>query len=142
MRSARLALVLALLVPFAGTAPARAAASRQMAPHRITQLESYMTLQPMYATILDDGRPVGLLLVAIGLNVPDAQLRAKTQRALPLLRDAYVRNLVSFAAVAVRRWKQPDVNMISARLQRATDRTLQTSGAQVLLSQVSIRITQ
>lgn len=141
MQPARLALVLALLVLFAGALPARVVA-RQMAPHRITQLKSYMTIEPLYATILDDGRPVGLLLVAIGLNVPDAGLRAQAQRAMPLLRDAYVRNLVSFAAVAVRPWKQPDANMISERLQRATDRTLHASGAQVLLGQVSIRITQ
>lgn len=139
MRSASLVLPLAalLLLPFA-----RAAEAAQMAPHRITQLESYMEIEPMYATILDGGRPIGLLLVAIGLNVPDAALRAKAKRAMPLLRDAYVRNLISFAAVAVRPSKQPDVTLIARRLQRVTDRTLAGAGAQVLLGQVAIRITK
>lgn len=139
MRSAGFALVLAALLslPFA-----HAAKAAQMAPHRITQLESYMALEPMYATILDGDRPIGLLLVAIGLNVPDAALRAKAKRALPLLRDAYVRNLISFAAVAVRPAKQPDVTLIAKRLQRVTDRTLAGAGAQVLLGQVAIRITK
>lgn len=139
MRSAGFALALAALLslPFARTAKAA-----QMAPHRITQLESYMALEPMYATILDGGRPIGLLLVAIGLNVPDAALRAKAKRALPLLRDAYVRNLIAFAAVAVRPSKQPDVTLIAKRLQRVTDRTLAGAGAQVLLGQVAIRITK
>lgn len=139
MRSAGFALALAalLLLP-----SARAAEAAQMAPHRITQLESYMALEPMYATILDGGRPIGLLLVAIGLNVPDAALRAKAKRALPLLRDAYVRNLIAFAAVAVRPAKQPDVTLIAKRLQRVTDRTLAGAGAQVLLGQVAIRITK
>ena len=96
----------------------------------------------MYATILDKGRPAGLLLVSIGLDIPDTALRAKAQRALPILRDYYVRNLMSFTAAAVRPWRQPDVEVIAARLQRVTDRALHTKGAQVLLGQVMLRISR
>ncbi len=115
---------------------------KQMPQHKITQAKSYLALQPMYATIIDNGRPVGLLLVAIGLNIPDADLRDRTVDAMPILYDSYVRSLMSFTAAAVRPWEQPDVNLISTRLQHVTDRVLRSKGAQVLLSQVVIRISR
>jgi hypothetical protein len=70
-RISAFALALILAAPLlAGLAavPARADDDKQMAEHKITQAKSYVPLDPMYATILDNGRPVGLLLVAIGLN--------------------------------------------------------------------------
>ena len=36
----------------------------QKAPeHKITQSESYLMLDPIYTTIVDDDRPVGMLMV-------------------------------------------------------------------------------
>jgi flagellar basal body-associated protein FliL len=110
--------------------------------HKITQSDSYILIEPMYATIIDSDRPSGMLMVAIGLDVPDAGLRAEAQHALPVLRDDYVRSLMSYAATAVRMWQQPDVNLISERMQRVTDRALKRKGARVLLAQVAIRITK
>ncbi len=139
----RLALLLYLLAAFAaGLASARADEDKQMPAHKITQAKSYVGLNPMYATILDNGRPVGLLLVSIGLDIPDEDLRAQVERALPVLRDSYVRNLMTFTAAAVRPWRQPDVDVIAKRLQRVTDRTLHRKGAQVLLGQIVIRVTR
>src|ERR1700722_1982392 len=66
-----------------------------MPEHKITQSESYIMLEPMYATILDGAHPNGMLMVAIGLDIPDAGLRNDATRAMPILRDAYVRNLMS-----------------------------------------------
>ena len=123
-------------------APARADDGKQMPAHKITQAKSYVGLNPMYATVLDNGRPVGLLLVSIGLNIPDATLRASVLRALPVLRDSYLRNLMSFTAAAVRPWRQPDVNVIARRMQGVTDRSLHSQGAKVLLGQVMIRISK
>ncbi len=123
-------------------APARADDGKQMPAHKITQAVSYVGLNPMYATVLDNGRPVGLLLVSIGLNIPDATLRASVLRALPVLRDSYLRNLMSFTAAAVRPWRQPDVNVIARRMQGVTDRSLHSQGAKVLLGQVMIRISK
>jgi flagellar basal body-associated protein FliL len=111
------------------------------AEHKITQSVSYMMLEPFYATIINEGRPSGMLMVAIGLDIPDATLRGATEKALPLLRDAYVRSLMTFTATAVRVAQQPDVETISARLQRVTDRTLKKQGARVLIAQVAMRIT-
>src|SRR5262249_30879758 len=109
--------------------------------HKITQSDSYTMLEPMYATVMENGRARGLLMVAVGIDVPDPGLRAEAARAMPVLRDSYVRSLVSFTAAAVRPWQQPDVDMIARRLQIVTNKTLHRPGARVLLAQVALRIT-
>jgi flagellar basal body-associated protein FliL len=133
---------------FLGTAlianvPAAGAADAPAAPpeHKTTQSESYVEIDPIYSTILDGGKPRGLLLVEFGLDVPNADLRARADAALPVLRDAYVRSLASYAAVAVRPWRQPSVEDIANRLQTITDKLLGQKGAQVLMAQTAIRIT-
>ncbi|MGH6872517.1 MAG: hypothetical protein ACREHE_13535 [Rhizomicrobium sp.] len=136
MRSALVALVVLTFVT-------AAQAGEQSAPeHKVTQAESYTMLAPMYATIMDAGKPSGLLMVAIGLDIPDPWLRGQADHAMPLLRDDYVRSLLSYAATSVRPWRQPDVTQIAARLQRVTDRALHKTGARVLLAQVAIRVTR
>ncbi len=139
--------VLSLLLVFcvgahaAASAPA-AAPPQQAAPeHKVTQSESYILLDPMYATILDGERPGGMLMVAVGLDVPDPALRAEAHRAMPVLRDAFVRSVMAFTWTHVRIAQQPDVAVIADRLQRITDRELHSKGARVLLAQVACRIT-
>jgi len=126
-------------------APARAADDddkKKKAPeHKVTQSESYLTLDPIYTTIVADNRPAGMLMVGMGLDVPNAALRDEVSRSLPVLRDAYVRNLLAFAVTAVRVDAQPDVGIIAQRLQAVTDRALKKKGATVLLAQVALRVT-
>lgn len=123
-------------------APALAAEDKKkpMANHKITQAVSYVGLDPIYTTVMDEGRPAGLLLVSVGLDIPSEQLRAETNTALPVLRDAYVRSLMTFTAAAVRPDEQPDVDLIARRLQAVTDRELRKPGARLLLGQVFMRI--
>ncbi|HEX2592912.1 MAG TPA: hypothetical protein VHL34_15540 [Rhizomicrobium sp.] len=118
------------------------AEEKEMAKHKTTQSESWVAFEPMYSTIIDANRPCGMLLVEIGLDIPDPALREDAARAAPILRDYYVRSLTSFTASTVRPWRQPDVSVIAARLQRVTDRALKQTGARVLLGQVAIRITR
>ena len=80
-------------------------------------------------------------MVGAGLDVPDEQLREEVNRSMPVLRDAYIRNLMTFTANVVRTDAQPDVGMIADRLQAVTDRALKKKGAKVLLAQVAIRVT-
>src|ERR1700722_3599569 len=137
MRSAGLGLMLLILL----ASPALADEAR--APeHKITQSESYRMLEPMYATIINGDRPSGTLMVAIGLDIPNVALRKDADRAMPILRDAYVRSLMSYAWSHVRPWIQPDVVEIATRLQKVTDTTLHKPGARVLLAQVMVRITR
>jgi len=137
MRSVALGLVVSVL--FAGPVLAQEA---QAPEHKITQSESYRMLEPMYATVINGDKPSGTLMVAIGLDIPNVALRHDADRALPILRDAYIRSLMAYAWSHVRPWIQPDVVEIAARLQKVTDTTLRKPGARVLLAQVMVRITK
>lgn len=138
----RSALALLLIAALALAAPsARARDDKKAAVHKITQSKSYLMVDPIYATIVTNDKPTGLLMVGIGIDVPDAALRAETDRAMPVLRDAFVRNMMAFAATQVRTWRQPDVTLIAARLQGVADRALKRKGARVLLAQVAMRLT-
>ncbi len=115
---------------------------KQKAPeHKTTQSESYIQLDPIYTTIVSDNRAAGMLMISTGLDVPDAHLREMVEHSLPVLRDAYVRNLMTFTANVVRTDEQPDVGVIADRLQAVTDRALKKKGARILMAQVAIRIT-
>jgi hypothetical protein len=138
MRSVPLPLILAAALAVTG---ARADDGKQP-EHKITQSKSFIMIEPFYTTIYDAGRPAGMLLVAIGLDIPDDTLRADADRGMPLLRDYYLRSLSNYAATAVRPWRQPDVVDIGERLQRVTDRALHRRGAKVLLAQVALRVTR
>jgi hypothetical protein len=107
--------------------------------HKITQADSFIMIEPMYLTVVDSGHPQGMLMVAIGLDIPDAALRAQANLGMPVLRDAYLRNMMSYAATVVEPDRQPDVVMIADRLQRVTDRELRRKGARVLLAQVALQ---
>ena len=139
----RRSVLLACLVALVLAAPAGAGgAGKKPAVHKITQSASYLMIDPIYTTIVDGNKIVGLLMIGIGLDVPDAELRAQTERSMPVLRDVYVRSLMAFTATSVRPWRQPDVGEIADRLQRATDRTLKRPGARILLAQVAMRLTK
>ena len=144
----RKTLVLALCLMFGLGAPALGADAkpadkpdaRKPAVHKITQSESYVMIDPIYTSIIDGNQPIGLLMVGIGLDIPNAELRDRAVQNMPLLRDAYVRSLMAFSATSVRYWRQPDVGAIAERLQHVTDRALGRPGAQLLLAQVAMRL--
>jgi flagellar basal body-associated protein FliL len=143
MRSAFLPLAICAAALLAWPVRADDADSNGKKPeHKITQSKSFVMVEPFYTAIYDAGRPIGMLMVAIGLDIPDSDLRNQAETGMPLLRDYYLRNLLSFSATAVRPWQQPDVNEIGARLQRVTDRALHRPGAKVLLAQVAIRVSR
>jgi flagellar basal body-associated protein FliL len=109
--------------------------------HKQTQSKSYIMVDPIYTTIVADNRAAGMLMIGAGLDVPDPELREEVDRSMPVLRDAYIRNLMTFTANTVRTDAQPDVGVIADRLQGVTDRALKRKGAKVLLAQVAIRVT-
>jgi flagellar basal body-associated protein FliL len=136
--------IAALAVAWAGArARAEDAPKAQKAPeHKTTQSKSYIMVDPIYTTIVADNRAAGMLMVGAGLDVPDDKLREEVERSMPVLRDAYIRNLMTFTANVVRTDSQPDVGLIADRLQAVTDRALKKKGAaKVLLAQVAIRVT-
>lgn len=136
-------LPIALFAVALASSPAHAADKEQKAPeHKTTQSKSYIMVDPIYTTIVTDNRASGMLMVGAGIDVPNEALREEVVRSLPVLRDAYIRNLMAFTANVVRPDAQPDVNMIADRLQAVTDRALKKKGAKILLAQVAIRVTK
>ena len=109
--------------------------------HKQTQSKSYIMVDPIYTTIVADNRAAGMLMVGAGLDVPDPALHEEVDRSMPVLRDAYLRNLMAYTANVVRTDAQPDVGVIADRLQAVTDRALKRKGAKVLLAQIAIRVT-
>jgi flagellar basal body-associated protein FliL len=143
MRFGRLPVWLGFLVllPLAVGA-AEEKGNKKSSEHKLTQAESYLSLEPIYTTIVDDNRAQGMLMVGVGLDVPDEGLREVATRSMPVLRDAYVRSLMAFTANAVRTDAQPDVTQLATRLQTVTDRALGKKGAKILLAQVAIRVSR
>ena len=134
----------ALILAFtAATAAAEDAPKKpQKAPdHKATQSKTYVVVDPIYTTIVADNHAAGMLMVSIGLDVPDDELHGQIDHSLPVLRDAYIRNMMAFTANMVRTDAQPDVGVVADRLQAVTDRALKRKGAKVLLGQVAIRVT-
>ncbi|MEI9996051.1 MAG: hypothetical protein WDM91_15760 [Rhizomicrobium sp.] len=143
MRSVCLATLLCLA--FALAAPARADdgdGDAKAPKHKVTQSDSYLMIDPIYTAIIDDDRPVGILMLGVGIDIPDAKLRAAALHAMPVLRDGFLRNMMAFSTTAVRTTRQPDVTAIADRLQGVTDRVLGRKGARLLLAQVAMRVTK
>lgn len=135
-------LLLPIVVLLALPTPAHGAEARKPPVHKITQSSSYLMIDPIYTTIMEGDKPIGLLMIGIGLDVPGGKLRARVTNMMPMLRDAYVRTMLNFTATAVRPWRQPDVTDIADRLQRVTDLMLKREGARILLAQVAMRLTR
>ena len=143
MRFGRLPIWLGLLtfLPLAALG-AEEGGDKKSSEHKLTQAASYLSLDPIYTTIVDDNRAEGMLMVGVGLDVPDEALREVATRSMPVLRDAYVRSLMAFTANTVRTDAQPDVILLATRLQAVTDRALGKKGAKILLAQVAIRVSR
>ena len=140
----RLTLAVALLLLPGLASPVLAAEeddkkSQKAAEHKVTQSESWVEVQDFYTTIVGDGRASGMLMVRVGLDVPDARMRENINRSMPVLRDAYLRSLMAYTATYVRLDAAPDAVAIADRLQKVTDRALKKKGAKILLRQVALR---
>src|ERR1700753_4246602 len=100
MRS--LSLRLGLIAALVAAVPAWAAddkkdpADAKKPEHKITQSESYLSVDPLYTTVVTDNHVGGMLMIGIGLDVPNAAMREDVVRSMPVLRDAYLRNLMAF----------------------------------------------
>jgi len=141
MRSSLRAIALAAIV--LSILPARADDDdkKKKPEHKVTQSKSYLMVDPIYATIVSGEHPVGMLMIGVGIDIPDERLRGEAEHSMPVIRDGFVRNLAAYAATQVRVSRQPDVTVIADRLQGVTDRALGRKGARVLLAQVAMRLT-
>jgi flagellar basal body-associated protein FliL len=98
---------------------------------------SYQSLPAITANVRRaDGRR-GVMTVETGLDAPDPAVRARVAQSKPRLRAAYA-VVVQSAANALLPGHPPDVERLVGALQVATDRTLGTSGARLLIGTVLV----
>lgn len=139
MRSAVLALVFAVAAGPAAAAGGGGSSSstQQQAPatrqERLTSAESYMPMPTFSASVLQRYSTAGTIVVDMGLNIPEDDLRHRALLNAPRLRDALRTALATYASTYYRDRTPPDPRDLTRLLQQATDRTLREEGAQVLL---------
>ncbi len=128
-----LAIVLGLIVIATPMAGARAAKSEPV------DEDAFMVMAPLQVAIVQSGRPRGVLLVDIGLEIPDSDLRARVRSGLPRLRDHMLRSLSLFAANAVDFNRPVDVVRLAGRLQTVADAYADEKAIKVLLVNVTLQ---
>lgn len=141
MRCARIFLALCFVA--AAIAPARAAeghgggASAEQAPasrqDRLTSAESYLPMPTLSAGVIQRQSNHGTLVVDMGLDIPDAELRRHAQFNAPRLRDALRTALATYATTYYRDRTAPDPTTLTRVMQQSIDRSLGAAGARVLL---------
>ncbi|MBL8544131.1 MAG: hypothetical protein JNJ63_10025 [Hyphomonadaceae bacterium] len=140
MRLARVILPLALFAALASPASASGsggAAAQEQAPasrqERLTSAESFLPMPTLSSSVLQRYSTLGMIVVDMGIDVPDEALRTRAQLNAPRLRDALRSAVATYASVYYRDRTAPDPTQITRLMQQAVDRTLGASGAQVLL---------
>lgn len=128
-----------LLAAVAGQASAAGGGSgaQQQAPasrqERLTSAESFLPMPTLSAGVLQRHSTQGTIVIDMGLDVPDADLRRRTQLNAPRVRDALRTALATYSSTYYRDRTAPDPTQLTRLLQQAVDRTLGASGARVLL---------
>jgi flagellar basal body-associated protein FliL len=119
-------------------------AAKAKAPKKaraITSLRSWVTVDTITVSIIQDGRLRGRFTVSFGMDVPDEALRTKAQDLMPRLSDAWLNDLSLYAATTLRPRRAADVPGISEMLQRGADRVLGKPGSKVLMAQARVDMT-
>lgn len=145
MRIAAPLLAVALFAALA--APATAAgggssssASTQQAPatrqERLTSAETYLPMPTFSAGVLQRNANQGTMVVDMGLDIPDADLRRRAQLNAPRIRDALRTALANYSSVYYRVRTAPSPTELTRQMQMAVDRVLGAQGARVLLANI------
>lgn len=111
-------------------APEQAPATRQ---ERLTSAVSFVPQPTLSASVLLRYSARGTIVVDMGLDIPDAELRRRAQINGPRVRDALRTALASYATTYYRDRTAPDPALLTRLLQQSIDRTLGAPGARVLL---------
>lgn len=141
-------LAVALMVALGGPAAAAGGSSapREQAPasrqDRLTSAETYVPLPTLSSSVLQRMSARGTLVVDMGLDIPDPELRRRAQLNAPRLRDALRTALATYATTYYRDRTSPDPAQLTRLMQQATDRSLGAPGARVLLVNIIYQRTQ
>jgi flagellar basal body-associated protein FliL len=136
----------ALLVFAAAAAPALAAggggsaSSAQQAPatrqERLTSAETYLPMPTLSAGVLQRNANQGTMVVDMGLDIPDADLRHRAVMNAPRIRDALRTALATYSSVYYRVHTAPNPTELTRQMQMSVDRVLGAPGARVLLANI------
>ena len=99
--------------------------------------ENFIQIPTLTATILHAGGRRGVMTVETGVDVPNAQLRARATASQPRLRAAYAGILQTYAA-GLPAGALPNAEYLSREFQRQTDLILGRPGARLLLGTILI----
>lgn len=141
-------LAVALMAALGGPAAAAGGSSapREQAPasrqDRLTSAETYVPLPTLSSSVLQRMSARGTLVVDMGLDIPDPELRRRAQLNAPRLRDALRTALATYATTYYRDRTSPDPAQLTRLMQQATDRSLGAPGARVLLVNIIYQRTQ
>lgn len=138
MRSAIVAMLFVLVSPApalatggsGGSSQQQAPASRQ---ERLTSAESFVPVPTLSAAVLQRHASLGTIVVDMGLDIPDAELRRRAQLNGPRVRDALRSALAAYSSTYYRDRTAPDPAALTRLLQNSVDRVLGAQGARVLL---------
>lgn len=108
----------------------QAPASRQ---ERLTSADSWLPMPTLSAFILSRTSTDATIIVDMGIDVPDANLRRHANANAPRIRDALRTALSTYSNTYYRLQTEPDPATITRLLQQAVDQTLGVPGARVLL---------
>jgi hypothetical protein len=137
MRATRRTLIAGLAISAFAAAPAFAqpspGTSNQDRQQRLTSAESFVPMPTFSAGVIQRNASRGTLIVDMGLDVPDAELRRRARANEPRLRDALRTALSTYAVTYYRDRTAPDPATIARLMQQAVDRTLGAQGARVLM---------
>ncbi|MFC3079454.1 Tat pathway signal protein [Phenylobacterium terrae] len=129
-RSVLLAAAAAAAVP----AAARAASSREK---KAVGGLSFVALPAVTSTVRTPNGRRGVLMVELGLDIPDSRLRERAEASQPRLRAAFAQLLQTYAT-GLPPGAPPNADTLSREMQRETDRVLGRAGARLLLGTVMV----
>ena len=146
MRLSAPLLVLAMFAAFAAPAAASGAggsSASQQAPasrqERLTSAETYMPMPTLSAGVLQRNTNQGTMVVDMGLDIPDADLRRRARLNAPRLRDALRTALATYSSTYYRVRTAPDPTELTRQMQAAVNRVLGAQGARVLLANIIVQ---
>ncbi len=135
--------LLALALFAASPAAASGSGAQQQAPasrqERLTSAETYMPMPTLSAGVLQRNSNLGTIVVDMGLDIPDGDLRRRAQLNAPRLRDALRTALATYSSTYYRARTAPDPTELTRQMQVAVNRVLGAPGARVLLANIIVQ---
>lgn len=123
--------------PHGGGSSHESSSSEEQAPasrqERLTSADSYVPVPTLSAGVIQRQFNNGTIVVDMGLDIPDADLRRRALLNAPRLRDSLRTALAIYASTYYREHTAPDPTTMTRLMQQSIDRLLGAQGARVLL---------